>query len=88
MMAGEFVALLAKHQAALMNERDEFFDPPYTTLQANVISGGTAVNVLAREARIVWEYRALPDRDPGRDRRRDHDRSRYRDSRPLSRGRR
>jgi len=65
MMAGEFVALLAKHQEALMAERDDFFDPPYTTLQANVISGGTAVNVLARDARVVWEYRALPDRDPG-----------------------
>jgi len=65
MMAGEFVALLAKHQQALMSERDDFFDPPYTTLQANVISGGTAVNVLARDARVVWEYRALPDRDPG-----------------------
>jgi acetylornithine deacetylase len=64
MMAGEFVALLAKHQSVLEAERDDFFDPPYTTLQANVISGGTAANVLAREARIVWEYRALPDRDP------------------------
>ncbi len=64
MMAGEFVALLAKRQATLMGQRDGFFDPPYTTLQANMISGGTAVNVLAREAKIVWEYRALPDRDP------------------------
>ena len=64
MMAGEFISLLTRHQARLMTERDEFFDPPYTTLQANMISGGTAVNVLAREARITWEYRTLPDRDP------------------------
>jgi len=64
MMAGEFVALIAKHQEALASIRDEFFDPPFTTLQANVISGGTAVNVLARDARVTWEYRALPDRDP------------------------
>lgn len=64
MMAGEFVALLAKRQEALAAVRDDFFDPPYTTLQANVISGGTAVNVLARDARVIWEYRALPDRDP------------------------
>jgi acetylornithine deacetylase len=41
------------------------FDPPYTTVQANMMAGGTAVNVLAREARVTWEYRALPDRDPG-----------------------
>ena len=72
MMAGEFVALLAKYQETLMAERDDFFDPPYTTLQANVISGGTAVNVLARDARVVWEYRALPDRDPGDDSGRHH----------------
>ncbi|HEX5282057.1 MAG TPA: acetylornithine deacetylase [Micropepsaceae bacterium] len=64
MMAGEFVALLVKHQEALASLRDDFFDPPYTTLQANVISGGTAVNVLASDARVTWEYRALPDRDP------------------------
>lgn len=63
MMAGEFIAGLASLGNELMCDRDDFFDPPYTTLQANVISGGTAVNVLARDAKIVWEYRGLPDRD-------------------------
>jgi len=63
MMAGEFVASLAALGNALMADRDEHFEPPYTTIQANMISGGTAVNVLAREARVTWEYRALPDRD-------------------------
>jgi acetylornithine deacetylase len=33
-------------------------------VQATVISGGTAVNILAREALVTWEYRCLPDRDP------------------------
>ena len=28
-----------------------------------MISGGTAVNVLARDATVTWEYRDLPDRD-------------------------
>jgi acetylornithine deacetylase len=65
MMAGEFVASLAALGNDLMAERDEFFEPPYTTIQANMISGGTAVNVLAREAKVTWEYRALPDRDAG-----------------------
>jgi acetylornithine deacetylase len=64
MMAGEFIALLSRYQASLMAEQDDFFDPPYTTLQANVVSGGTAVNVLARDARLIWEYRALPHQDP------------------------
>ena len=64
MMAGEFVGALAALGEELKKERDEFFEPPYTTIQANMISGGTAVNVLAREAKVIWEYRALPDRDP------------------------
>jgi acetylornithine deacetylase len=63
MMAGEFIASLGALADQLKEDRDEHFDPPYTTVQASVFSGGTAVNVLAREARVIWEYRALPDRD-------------------------
>jgi len=63
MMAGEFIAGLAALGEELKSDRDPRFDPPYTTLQANRIEGGTAVNVLAREAVVTWEYRALPDRD-------------------------
>jgi acetylornithine deacetylase len=75
MMAGEFVAALGALGMELEQERDESFDPPYTTLQANMISGGTAVNVLAREAKVTWEYRALPDRDPNAIVERAHDRA-------------
>ena len=63
MMAGEFIASLAVARRRAEADRDEHFEPPYTTMQASVMSGGTAVNVLAREARVMWEYRALPDRD-------------------------
>lgn len=63
MMAGAFVAYLDQLGDELKGDRDERFDPPYSTVQANVIDGGTAVNVLAREAHVTWEYRALPDRD-------------------------
>jgi len=63
MMAGEFISLISAIGKELRDDRDEHFEPPYTTLQANMVSGGTAVNVLAREANVVWEYRALPDRD-------------------------
>lgn len=63
MMAGEFIASLASLGEELKQDRDEHFEPPYSTIQASVVSGGTAVNVLAREARVLWEYRALPDRD-------------------------
>jgi acetylornithine deacetylase len=64
MMIGEFIGALAKLGEELASERDAYFDPPYTTLQANVFSGGTAVNVLAPEAKVSWEYRALPDQNP------------------------
>ena len=63
MMAGEFVAALKQLGDELTASRDDRFAPPYTTIQANMISGGTAVNVLARETKVMWEYRALPDHD-------------------------
>ena len=64
MMAGELIGALATLGNEVMNERDDHFDPPFTTIQANVFSGGTAVNVLAPEAKVTWEYRALPDQNP------------------------
>jgi acetylornithine deacetylase len=64
MMAGEFVALLDSVWDELRADPDPRFDPPHSTVQATVIHGGTAVNILAKEAEVTWEYRCLPDRDP------------------------
>jgi acetylornithine deacetylase len=64
MMAGEFVALLGSVWDELRADPDPRFDPPHSTVQATVIHGGTAVNILAKEAEVTWEYRCLPDRDP------------------------
>ena len=50
----------------LREDADPRFDPPHTTVQANMIEGGSAVNILARDAKVTWEYRALPDRDAGK----------------------
>ncbi|MEJ0041630.1 MAG: acetylornithine deacetylase [Rhizomicrobium sp.] len=63
MMAGEFVTLLDEVWNGLRADADPRFDPPHTTVQANMIQGGSAVNILARDALVTWEYRALPDRD-------------------------
>jgi acetylornithine deacetylase len=41
------------------------FDPPATTFNVGVISGGTAVNIIARECVLRWEFRPTPDIDPG-----------------------
>ena len=67
MMAGEFVALLESVWDELRADTDPRFDPPHTTVQANMIDGGSAVNILARDAEVTWEYRALPDRDAAMD---------------------
>jgi len=64
MMAGEFMAMLESVQDELRADTDARFDPPFSTVQATVVHGGTAVNILAREAEVTWEYRFLPDRDP------------------------
>jgi acetylornithine deacetylase len=63
MMAGEFVRLLEEVWDELRDDADPAFDPPHTTLQANMIEGGSASNILARDAIVTWEYRALPGRD-------------------------
>jgi acetylornithine deacetylase len=64
MMAGEFVAMLDNVWEGLRADSDPRFDPPHSTVQATMISGGTAVNILARKADVTWEYRCLPDRNP------------------------
>ena len=62
-MAGEFVRLLETVWDELRAETDPNFDPPHSTVQANMIEGGSASNILARDALVTWEYRALPDRN-------------------------
>jgi acetylornithine deacetylase len=41
------------------------FDPPYTTFNVGTIQGGTAQNIIARECRFTWEFRAVPGTDAG-----------------------
>ncbi|MDB5734740.1 MAG: hypothetical protein JWP16_2242 [Alphaproteobacteria bacterium] len=63
MMAAEFMVLLESVWDGLKTDRDARFDPDHTTVQATVVHGGTAVNILAKEAEVTWEYRLLPGRD-------------------------
>ncbi|HEX2113818.1 MAG TPA: M20/M25/M40 family metallo-hydrolase, partial [Alphaproteobacteria bacterium] len=39
------------------------FDPPWTTVNFGAIHGGTAMNIIARECRLAWEFRPLPGVD-------------------------
>lgn len=43
---------------------DPRFDPAYSTVQAGVIQGGTALNIVPADCRFDFEIRALPDFAP------------------------
>ncbi len=43
---------------------DDGFVPPYTTIHAGTIRGGTAVNIVPRECSFDFEIRAIPADDP------------------------
>lgn len=43
---------------------DAAFDPSCSTLQAGVISGGVAVNIIPDTARLLIEVRGIPDQPP------------------------
>lgn len=42
------------------------FDPPHTTLNVGLISGGTAKNILAGQCRFTLEWRPVPGQKPER----------------------
>lgn len=63
------VAVAARLASFLHDVADEFrsqgpfnerFDPAYTTMGVNVISGGTANNIVARECSFNWDCRTIP----------------------------
>ncbi|MDF2643058.1 MAG: acetylornithine deacetylase [Pseudomonas sp.] len=43
---------------------DQRFDPPFTTVQTGMISGGKALNIVPEDCRFDFEVRALPAMDP------------------------
>ncbi len=63
--AGEFIAFLNRLEAELETRapKDSEFMPPMSTINVGTIQGGTAGNILARECRLLWISRLLPDDD-------------------------
>ncbi|SAK62245.1 acetylornithine deacetylase [Caballeronia ptereochthonis] len=53
-------------QLAQPEHHDERFDPPYSTVQAGVIKGGRALNIVPAECEFDFEVRALPGFDANR----------------------
>lgn len=66
MVAAELIQYLKglSDEAAARGPHDPLFEPNHTTITANVIEGGTAINILAGHCTFQWDVRALPGDDP------------------------
>ncbi len=62
--AGRLLAALEQIGGQLRAERDDAFDPPFTTWNVGVIEGGKARNIIAGSCRFTYEWRPLPGQDP------------------------
>ncbi len=65
MVGAELIGKLNDIAAEVRAEGDASgrFDPPFSTVIANTIEGGTAQNILARDCRFTYEIRGLPGVD-------------------------
>lgn len=64
--AAELIGELGRigRQLQAPEHHDSRFDPPYSTVQTGVISGGKALNIVPADCRFDFEIRALPSQDP------------------------
>ncbi len=64
--AGRFVAFLDDLFGECQERArpDLGFVPPYTTIQVGIMNGGTASNIIARDAMVDWHFRTMPTDDP------------------------
>ncbi len=60
MRAARLIAFLERlsRERAEAGDASSTFDPPYATITANVIEGGTASNIMAGRCAFVWDIRA------------------------------
>ena len=58
--AARVLIALERIAKKLEARKNNAFDPPFTTLNAGLISGGTAKNIVAGECRITVEWRPVP----------------------------
>jgi acetylornithine deacetylase len=63
--AAELIGELGRIGQRLREHQDARFDPPFSTVQTGVISGGKALNIVPADCRFDFEIRALPSQDPG-----------------------
>lgn len=61
--AARIVTRLERLARKIATRKNRDFDPPFTTLNVGLISGGTAKNIVAGECRITVEWRPIPGQD-------------------------
>jgi acetylornithine deacetylase len=64
MRAARLITRIESIAEELKSDAHAAFDPPHTTLNVGLISGGTAKNVIAGECRFTLEWRPLPGQRP------------------------
>ncbi len=66
MVAAELIQFIENmaSEATAAGDHDHHFEPHHTTITANIIEGGTAVNILAGHCAFHWDIRSLPSDDP------------------------
>ncbi|MBA3766198.1 MAG: acetylornithine deacetylase [Acidobacteria bacterium] len=58
--AARLVSHLERIAEEIKQERQDAFDPPYTTLNVGLINGGTAKNIIPGQCRLTLEWRPVP----------------------------
>lgn len=61
--AARMIVALDQLATSLKDERNELFEPPYTTLNVGTIQGGTAKNIVPGRCEFVVEWRPVPGDD-------------------------
>ncbi len=52
-------------EAIAARDRDERFEPPYSTVCVGTIEGGKAHNIVPKNCEFQWQVRSLPEAPPG-----------------------
>jgi len=58
--AAKMIVALEKLAERLTQERNDFFEPPYTTLNVGTLQGGTAKNIVPGNCEFLVEWRPVP----------------------------
>lgn len=58
------VGMMAENKAKADTNNRYAPAPGYTTLHVGVVNGGTAMNIISREAEFVWDIRYISEDDP------------------------